>query len=564
MESNNEVKYTSFFTRLLVFLVDIFIVSLLTYIVHFVVNIEGKPILLILILWLYFSIMISRWSTTIGGKLFGVKVFGVNTSTLSFLKVSLRFFLSILPFVLYLYFRNIQHVMSPPPSPEIQMLPQLIFILIPFTMYLTKKRQMLHDVIVKSMVIDVNKKLQIGETSKYTIVGRGQQILRVLGTVFVLIIGGYILVYTSVFYMIGKQSNNVYNNSFHVKYTTKDFNDSRIIFYNKELEQYSKAFVSADGMYDVFAADTKRDLALNCIQASLKEHNVSEWIEMGSSFRKNARNLYAKTKEQINKSKKNTDYMGHHFYDYDLNEVNNIENEIANIWDIDKNGETCHKSLPIEKMYKMFVFKYITNRKEALKKYKYEYKKAKPNGVLNKKFYKKELDKTKIWLEMLLKEQPGYFVYLKKLEEKKQGFIWESVKKQKGHRIESFNGVNVNIKNDLGETPLILAVKNKNQRVLRFFRKTIVDVHMKDNNGKSAFDYIPIKNSKMMESLKKLEAEQIVREDAVVFHVRITNKRKEVEIYINGGECAEFKFPKDMICQHIREYKNSKGIKMWK
>ena len=570
MESNNEVKYASFFTRLLVFLVDIFIVSFLTYIVHFVVNIEGKPIFIILILWFYFSIMISRWSTTIGGKLFGVEVFGANTSTLSFLKVSIRFFLSILPFLLYLYLRNMQHVMSPPPSPEIQMLPQLIFILIPFTMYLTKKRQMLHDAIVKSVVIDVNKKLQIGETSKYTIVGRGQQILRIIGIILVLIVGGYILIYTSVFYRIGKKSNNVYNNSFHMKYTTKDFNDSRIIFYNKELEQYSKAFVSADGMYDIFAADTKRDLALNCIQASLKEHNVSEWIEKGSSFRKNARNKYATTEETIKKAKKNEDYMGHHFYDYDLNDVNHIENELANIWDTSKNKNTCDKHLPVSELFDAFMVRYIPTREEALRNNKREFEQAKNTGMLNKSFYKKEIETTTRWLNILHAKYPNIeqkIVELKiekakvlqKAREKKRKeayqrkieLAWLAAEKNNLYTGGYYRNVDLNLRNDKGQTPLMIAVKNGFINVIQQFSKGKIDVALKDNQGNTAFDYLQkhtdTKEIKLFQALKLLEIRQIIRGRAKIIN-SVYRDDEVLQFSIKGASCNEFHFPKQTEC----------------
>lgn len=52
---------------------------------------------------------------------------------------------------------------------------------------------------------------------------------------------------------------------------------------------------------------------------------------------------------------------------------------------------------------------------------------------------------------------------------------------------------------------MITTVKNNKLRCMRFFRKTIVNVHMKDNQGKSALDYAK-GNIKMMEALKELEA----------------------------------------------------------
>ena len=555
MNSNNEVKYTSFFTRLLVFLIDIFVVSFLVYIINMVVSIEKSPIVILLIWWLYTAIMLSRWKTTIGGKVLGTRILNIDFSKLSFLKASIRFFASIAPFILYSYLRGLQHMMTLPPSPTVQMLPQLIFILLPFIMYISKKRQMIQDMLVKSIVIDVNSKTKETDTMGERIVPIGQKILRIIGTILFLIVFGYVAMYTFVFYTLGKHSSNNYNASFHTEYATNDFNDSRIIFYTEELQKYSEAFVNADGMYDIFVADTKKDLALNCIQSSLKEHNKTDWIEQGSNFRKSARNKYATTKEKIKKAKKNSSYMGRHFYDYDLNDVNEIENNIVSIWDSSKNEDTCDKLVPVTKLFDMFIVRYVSNREEALKNYTKEYEKAKPTGTLNKSFYKREIEKTKKWLDLLYRNTPKYFALLKKLENKRQKNFWKSIEKGKVDNFNETIGLNLNIKNNFGETPLIMVVKSNKLRFMRFFSKTIVNVHMKDNQGKSAFDYAK-GNIKMMEALKELEAQQIVGEKAAVLYAYYLNNMDKVTIYINGGECQEFRFPDDMICRHVREYKS--------
>jgi len=554
-EGNHEVKYAGFLTRLLVFLVDIFVVSFLIYTINIVVSIEKSPIVILLIWWLYTAIMLSRWKTTLGGKILGTRILDSNLSELSFLKASIRFFVSISPFILYTYLRGLQHTMTLPPSPTVQMLPQLIFILLPFIMYISKKRQMIHDMLVKSIVINVNSKTKETDTIGERIVPIGQKVLRVLGSLLFLIVFGYVAMYTFVFYTLGKHSSNNYNASFHTQYDTNDFNDSRIIFYKKELQKYSEAFVHADGMYDIFAADTKKDLALNCIQASLKEHNVSEWIEEGSYFRKNARNKYATTEETRIKAKKNSNYMGQHFYDYDLNDVNEIEDNIVSIWDSSKNKDTCDKLVPVTKLFDMFIVRYVSNREEALKNYTKEYEHARPTGTLNKSFYKKEIEKTKKWLDLLYRNTPKYFALLKKLENKRRKNFWKSIEKGKVNNFNEIIGLNLNIKNNFGETPLIMVVKSNKLKFMRFFRKTIVNVHMKDHKGKSAFDYAK-GNIKMMEALKELEAQQIVGEKAAVLYAYYLNNMDKVTIYINGGECQEFRFPDDMICRHAREYKS--------
>ena len=357
MENRNDVKYAGFFTRLLVTLVDIAVIS-------FVINIVGSAItlnafIILGIWWLYVSVMIIRWRTTIGGKLFGIEVLkSDNLEPLSFKWASIRFFVSIAPFSLYLYLRGMQHIMDMPPSPTMSQLPQLIFILLPMIMFFTKKKQMIHDFVARSVVIDVNVQMKTDEAKQNKSVQVGQKVLRVVGTLVFLTIFGYLLIYVSVFYKLGKSSSDSYNASFSTQYKINDYNDSKIIFYNKELERYSEEFINANEMYEIFEADVKKDLALGCIQYFIRRKNRETWIDEGSNYRKNARNKYANTEDKIKKAKKNSDYMGKHFYTFDLNIVNHVVDEVTEVWS-DKNESICENKLSSNELYEMFIKTYI-------------------------------------------------------------------------------------------------------------------------------------------------------------------------------------------------------------
>ena len=138
MEDNHNVKYAGFFTRLLATLIDIIVISLIVNIIGGVIPLNAFIILMTW--WLYVSLMIIKWRTTIGGKLFGIEVLkSDDLEPLSFKWASIRFFVSIAPFFLYLYLRGMQHIMDVPPSPTMSQLPQLIFMLLPMIMFFTKK-----------------------------------------------------------------------------------------------------------------------------------------------------------------------------------------------------------------------------------------------------------------------------------------------------------------------------------------------------------------------------------------------------------------------------------------
>ena len=177
-----------------------------------------------------------------------------------------------------------------------------------------------------------------------------------------------------------------------MKYQTNDFNDSRIIFYQKELELYSKEFIEAEGMYDIFAMDTKKDLALGCIQYFIRRKNRDGWINESSNYRKNARNKYANTEDKIQKAKKNSDYMDRHFYTFDLNMVDDIEDEITQVWS-DKNDSICENKVPANKLYDIFIKKYIP---------KFD------NENIHSRFGDKPQQREVDWFDMLTKRHPEY------------------------------------------------------------------------------------------------------------------------------------------------------------
>ncbi len=414
MRNENEVKYAGFFSRLAVFLVDILIVSFLLYTLTSVIGESGSRVAIVVVAWLYWAVSLSRWSRTLGGKLLGIEVRSVDGLPLSFAKASIRVAVSFAPFVLYTVWRDMQHSAIPTPSPTIQMLPQLVYLLPPFLIFFTVKRQMIHDLVVGSIVLDVSQSAIYANHTVGKAVSFGQKIVRIAVVGTFLLLFGYVMLYTSVFFMLGKHQRDAYNASFHTVYPVNDRNDSTIIFYRQELERASKAFIDADDMYDIFEADVKRDFAVDCIEYLLREdHNVSNWIEEGSRFRKNARNKYADTEEMIKKAKANEDYLGRHFYDYDFNEVDSIARRLVDPFggNGSENNRTCRKKMPVDEIYREFIYRYIANREEALKRNMQEEKYAKPSGYLNKSFYQGRVKQIKSWLNILYEKHPGYAVY---------------------------------------------------------------------------------------------------------------------------------------------------------
>jgi uncharacterized RDD family membrane protein YckC/ankyrin repeat protein len=570
----NIIFYAGFFTRFLSALVDIFILLLIMTAIGLVIDVQNIMIP-VGIWWLYNSIMLTKYKATIGGKLFGIEVLDAKGKALSFKSASLRYFLSIAPFALYLFFRNMQHEMTLAPSPTIQQLPQLLFLLPPFLMLFTQKKQMVHDLVTNSVVIDKNEK-----NEKKGAIYILRKVIIVSGGVAILVLVGYLTMYVWVFYSLAKNTSIAYDSSFETHYEVNDYNDSKIIFYNHELETNSQNFVDAEGMYEIFEADVKSDLALNCIEYILaQEHNESDWINIGSNFRKNARNKYANTKPLIKKAKTNEAHMGKHFYYYDLNEVNHIVDDIANKWKKNADKNECQNALPVDKMYAIFIMKYMKKTEEALAYDKQMYKHAKPSGRPNKSFYEKEIQKRSEWLGILYEKHPEYSDYLqeqKEIAKKRELLKAEKERQQEEQRVlkmqqdiwkymeggryllqNQIKLLDFTVQNAKGQTPVMIAVLNNNKLIVSSLYMARVDVNFwaKDKQGKTVFDYIPKPTTKtenmlayeMYNQLLLLEAGQIVLGKAII--MASSSRQESLKIEIQGADCEEFNFPKNIQCK---------------
>ena len=348
-----KIKYAGFFTRFIAFMLD----GLFLYIPLDILEKLSNEYLYIplafIVWWLYNSLMLSSsWGATFGKKILSIKILDENMQQLSFKKASIRYLYSIVSYM---------------------------FLLPIFMIFFTVKKQTFHDYFAKTIAIDdINKfnyqelKIQNDNSSKKKLTyfispfqtestTKKKSTLRtiIIVVVFIAIAVpiGYMVVYMSVMYKLYSASANSYDNSFNIKYSIKDYNNSKINFYNNELEIYSQEFIQADDIYTKFEADVKSDLALGCIQYFVKKHD-EDWIDVGSSFRKNARNKYANTEDKIDKAKENEQFMGHNFYKFDLNMVNHIQDDITKLWN-DNNDSICESSASVGKMYNIFLDSYI-------------------------------------------------------------------------------------------------------------------------------------------------------------------------------------------------------------
>lgn len=585
MENNTEIKYAGFFSRVIAWVIDVFILSIPLKIFSSVLGEESVMyiVLGLALWWLYTSYSIYKWQGTPGKRAIGLYVLDLNMEALSFQKASMRFifyFLSSLPVILYLIFIKMMQF----ESENLIWIALLLATAPVLMMFFNKKGQTLYDYWAKTVVVE--SVIDVSDTQSSTVqIPHSKREPTALQKGLRIIIGIAIfipLAYGIFYFVVLYNAFSGYGVPSTVPNTTVgktiEYNNTKIDFYKSELEKSSAEFIEAESMYDILQGYVKKDLSLNCMQFFLQKEGNEDWLNESYTYRTNARNKYANTTERVKKANKNESYMGHHFYEYDLNDVHHIEEEIADSWDVKGNSDTCQKSLPADGMYTMFIYRYIENRESALQRNIREIKTAKNSGFLNKSFYKKQIKQIKSWLEILHSKHPDYKEYaqgqkeiilekkaqrIKKKESKLQKNLWKSVETGSTYPLNYFNGLNANIKNKVGDTPLMVAVKNGHTDVVRSLSEAIVNVWEKDYEGKTAFDYIKtptsrresIFSNRMYGALRVLEVTQIVRNKAKIVQYSYKNDTDSLQITIKGARCDRFVFPGNTKCKALAKEK---------
>ena len=145
-------------------------------------------------------------------------------------------------------------------------------------------------------------------------------------------------------------------------------------------------------------------------------------------------------------------------------------------------------------------------------------------------------------------------------EEKMAEKLWYCVENNMSLRFGRIKNFNANIKNDKGQTPLMIAVKNGNSSIIMslMMSKAKVNVYEVDNEGKTVFDYNKENNlSSLYTELKMLEIEQLLGSKARVVMYDSSREPELVRIKISGESCEAFTFPKNIVCTSTSEDKKS-------
>ena len=489
----DNTPYAGFWVRVIAFVLDLLFLVLIFKVIEpllslFHISWIEKGVALF-IFWIYYAFSVYKYGATLGKRIVGLRVESIKSEQITLLQATLRAVVALIVYSLILTLPVFLNTIRLYITPIFEWGTYLILFLLisPILMiFFSKKRQVLHDWISKTVVLDINEKEKTeGSLQKYRRYIRA--LLKVVLFGFILF---FIYYYGAFFFVMGTlalKKRKAYDNSFHIEYTLNDYNDTRIRFYEKELERYSKDFIDANGMYDIFSADIHRDIALECIKVFLKEHNSSNWIGMSERFRKSARNKYANTPEKIRRAKNNEEYLSSHFYDYDLNDVNHIIDEIISIWEPEKNSKICNALMPVNKIYsQLFIPRYIQNRENNIRYYE-----SRINSGDNTSYYKRVLEARKNWLDILYEHFPKIYERKLEYERKLKIELDEALKKAEERKRKEAAELEERYRKELNstKTPLITALKYKKYEDVVSMLENGADIEARDKFGRTPLIY---------------------------------------------------------------------------
>ncbi len=535
---STDTRYASFINRAMSIVIDGFILYVPFNILVVSFGSDNLIIQIILfILWfVYNSFMLSSsWNATIGQKILSIKVFDEKMQQLSLEKATLRTALSILSY---------------------------IFILPSFMLFFTKKRQTLHDYFAKSIVIDdidrydyevKNEFCEIDKIRREKRAKKRSTIRTILNIILILVILPTLIFIGSligILYEHFSGREEAYNNSFYKTYSITDYNNTKIDFYNKELEKESKNFIDAIDMYSKFEADVKKDLALNCIKYFIRKYDSEHWIGAGSSYYKNARNKYADTEEKIQKAKDNESYMSHNFYTFDTNIVTDIQDEITQLWS-DKNNSICEQKVSVEYLYGKFLPIYVKRFNESRMRDENDRDWLQVLKAVYPKYFKEKRIREKAKKEAKLKAIEDEKIakikqklrainqnresYLKDIKEGKNALISAIIYEQ-NDAIDSYisSGGDVNIKDSYGNSALILATRMENVYAVKELLTHGADMNTLDKTKNyTAFTFLVSEYNVNMEIVKLFLNNNV--------DINFQYKKSETALTLAAKGCEKFK-----------------------
>ena len=348
--SVNNDFYAGFWLRVSAFLIDGFILTVLDYII--IDNIFSNELQRIgasmVVMWLYFTLLnASSWKGTIGKKFVGIELVDYQYQIISLKQANIRYFSSIVSALLFPLY---------------------------LTVIFSKKKQTIHDMIAKTIVIKTEGVYDysqgIGEKYKPTSLDLQLQVGRKFGygLSILFFIGFLVILYFAIpFITVGVSLGNYYseekkryiNEHYVQQHSINDYNDSRIIFYAKQLREDTKKFLETETFVSKFEYYNKIIIEEKCIQYYFREHNETDYYDNSMKYYETVRNKLLTNKELVSiYLDKVHDLDSKHWLHYPNQHYQIIDNMTDT--DLHKLGSSmCDQQLTSNDFYKVFLAKYL-------------------------------------------------------------------------------------------------------------------------------------------------------------------------------------------------------------
>lgn len=269
----------------------------------------------------------------------------------------------------------------------------------------------------------------------------------------------------------------------------KAYSDPLIQFYLGEYKKAAKEFMAAKGLLDIFHAHIKKNMAMDCIRGRTKSSGNEDWIGEGSKIRRVVRHDLTPTQELRKAERRNSDHMGRNFYLYDLNLVNHTTEVITNLWGDKKKQTQCQVGKSAEELYQLFLPIYVQKYKEDLTS-----SREHPSPKMKEHYVKYDE-----WLKIITESCPTcgpYRTFEQRVFDRTaetEERLFKIAKREATdpdirNKVKRYHA-NINVTDDEGRTPLFYAIHSNSTDMLRSFLILGADYNIKDDYGKTVFDY---------------------------------------------------------------------------
>jgi len=244
----------------------------------------------------------------------------------------------------------------------------------------------------------INKRNNTPIKTKPTIIDISKNTLSATGNTIMGVFFIFLLIVFFIQYSLDSSDSKNHEITFQRHYQTNDYNDSRIIFYNTELENYTQSFMHASTNYDVFKSFSQQEMAFQCITILLDEYSENNDSNIADKFKLNARNKYINNVKLISRSYQNEKFISRYFTHsaiYITDPIRDIlRKEMPN---------SCADKVSIEKIYQVFISHHIKLISEQI-----ENRKNNMSTTNNKNYSKQKVNNLISWLNKLHAHNPQY------------------------------------------------------------------------------------------------------------------------------------------------------------